>query len=716
MSTMNDRTPNRLIDERSPYLQQHAYNPVDWHPWGAEAFAIAEREGKPIFLSIGYSTCHWCHVMERESFEDEETARQLNEMFVPIKVDREERPDVDAIYMTALHALGEHGGWPLSAWLTPELEPYYLGTYFPPRPMYGRPSFLQVLTELRRAWDDERDRVLRAAASIADAVRKGNNDTSSEAIAIDAENDDRVDRWSAFAVNAHARIAATYDSRYGGFGSAPKFPRPVQLEFLLHYHASTGDPRPLEMAHTTLRQMASGGMYDQLGGGFARYSVDAEWRVPHFEKMLYDQGQLLSVLADTYRITGDPLLAKTMRQTIDYVQRDLQAPDGGFFAAEDADSEGEEGTFYVWTLKELGDLFDTETIELLRLRFGLSPNGNFEKGKNVLHTTLPFETIAEQTGRTLDDVTSTIGKALEKMLAYRGEQRERPSRDEKIVTAWNGLLLSGLARAGDALNDGEIVATAQRLARWIPAAMTVDGRLMRRMIDGEVRFSGYLEDYAFLIAGLLDLHQVDFDTTWLRSAVELTGRAIELFADGEGGGFFMTAPDEPHLLLRPRNDYDGAEPSGTSVMAMNMARIGEMLGDAAMTDRAMATVDRAVATTAAYPDAIPLMAAVALRLADPPSSLIIARAAGDDEGYARLREQVRSRYEPGRSVLIVDEKGPDPFLAEHAPYLDAVTPLDGRSVAYRCHDFVCEAPVDSLERVSPLSGGASVKPVRTTDG
>ncbi|MEO5929545.1 MAG: thioredoxin domain-containing protein, partial [Candidatus Kapaibacterium sp.] len=488
MASSSDQPANRLINEKSPYLQQHAHNPVDWYPWGEEAFEKARREEKPIFLSIGYSTCHWCHVMERESFESEETARLMNELFVNIKVDREERPDVDNVYMTASQAINQSGGWPLSAWLTPDLQPFYVGTYFPPKPAYGRPSFRDALLSLHDAWVNEHEKVLRSAKAIMRAVTQGS--------VVAAPADQRVDTAPIIELCLQ-QLERSYDQRRGGFSAAPKFPRPVIIEFLLRYHHERGNDAALAMALHTLRAMSAGGMYDQLGGGFARYSVDVEWRVPHFEKMLYDQGQLLAAYADAYRITGDAGLAGTIRQTIAYAERDLMDASGAFYSAEDADSEGEEGTFYVWKLAQLRDLLAADELEALVPYYGITEEGNFEHGNNVLHTSATLALVAQAVGKSEDEVDALLRSAREKLFAER-VGRIRPHRDEKILTAWNGLMISGLAKSSAALGDPRIAELARRAADHMIATMNRDGRLMHRLKDGEVRFDAYLDDYAFL--------------------------------------------------------------------------------------------------------------------------------------------------------------------------------------------------------------------------
>jgi uncharacterized protein YyaL (SSP411 family) len=685
MAHPSDRRPNRLASEKSPYLQQHAYNPVEWFPWGEEAFEKARRENKPIFLSIGYSTCHWCHVMERESFEDEATAKLMNELFVNIKVDREERPDVDNVYMTAAQAISGSGGWPLSAWLTPELRPFYVGTYFPPRAAHGRPSFRDALLSLHDAWINEREKVFRSAKAIVRAVEK--HAIIADAPGAEADTGEAIDR-------CFEQLRNSYDPRHGGFSGAPKFPRPSIFEFLLRFHRERGDAPALEMALHTMRKMAAGGMYDQLGGGFARYSVDPQWRVPHFEKMLYDEGQLVAAYADAYRITRDEDLARVIRHTIDYLERDLMDESGAFYSAEDADSEGEEGTFYVWRSDELRELLTSQELEAVTLYYGITEEGNFEHGKNVLHTSTTLEDAAARLGATPAEIAARLATAREKLFAAR-ERRPRPHRDEKILTSWNGLMISGLARASAALGEPRYADLARRAADYLIATMNVDGRLMHRLRDGEARFDGYLEDYAFFAAGLIDLHDATFDVKYLKEAARLVTEAGRLFWDEEGGGYFMTSGDDPSVLVRSKSDHDGAEPSGNSVMAINLLRLGRLFYDDDLLAKAKRTIALFTARIAEYPIMMPLMIAAALEQSGPPRQIVIAASENAGE-TACLIHQARSAYRPGTALLLAPITGIDPWLAERVPTMEGMGPVDGKAAAYVCENFVCHRPVTEL--------------------
>lgn len=691
--------PNRLLHERSPYLQQHAYNPVDWYPWGEEAFARARSEDKPIFLSIGYSTCHWCHVMERESFENEETAALMNELFINIKVDREERPDVDHLYMTALHSIAGSGGWPLSVWLTPELLPFYAGTYFPPRPAYGRPSFRNALQALSDAWQQERGKVISSATAIIQAVEKISQ----------VEADAGMAPLLSIAERCFQHLQKSYDRRYGGFSTRPKFPQPSILQFLLRYHRYLGNTNEmaerssaaLAMVHHTVERMSRGGMYDQLGGGFARYSVDEEWRVPHFEKMVYDQGQLLSILADTYRLTDDPIVARVMRQTVKYLERDMTAPNGAFYSAEDADSEGVEGKFYVWTMEELRAALPEKEFTTIVKMYGIEEEGNFEHGNNVLHTSATIAETATALRIEATHVEDVLASAQERLFQLR-QRRVRPHRDEKILTAWNGLMISGLANAAAALSEPSYAAMAARAAESILETMMVQGRLMRRWKDGEAKFPGYLDDYAFLAAGLLDLYQATFDTRWLRHAEQLTRVADQLFHDGQNGGYFMTTGDDSSILIRAKVDHDGAEPAGNSVMAMNLLRLGRLLNDAHFLGRAEQTIHLFLNRVADVPIMMPLMSAVGLGLAAPPRQVVVV-AGNNQEETEQLLRQVHSAYLPDTQLLFIPQNGADAWLAERVPVLTEMKPLDGHAAVYVCEHFVCRAPMREFINTERLS-------------
>src|SRR3712207_4865467 len=534
---------NRLAQETSPYLLQHKDNPVDWYPWGEDALERAREEDKPILLSVGYSACHWCHVMERESFEDEETARIMNEHFVNIKVDREERPDIDSIYMSAVQALTRHGGWPMTVFLTPDGAPFYGGTYFPPAPRGGLPSFQQVLLSLADAYADRRDDVMRSAQSVREYLQAATGAAMPKA-AVGVELLD----------GAAASLLSQLDRRFGGFGGAPKFPQAMNLEVLLRHYHRTGDLGALSGVELTLRHMANGGIYDQLGGGFARYSVDQYWLVPHFEKMLYDNALLSRLYLEAYQATGDPFYWRIAEESLDYVVRDMTSPEGGFYSAEDADSEGEEGKFYVWTQAEIRAVLDEEEARLAERYWDVTERGNFE-GKSILYVPRPLEAVAAEFGLPPEGLWERIEGIRSKLFAAR-EERVRPGRDEKILAAWNGLMLRSFALAARILDREDYGEVARRNATFLLEGLRVDGRLRRSYKDGQARFNGYLEDYAMAADGLVALYEATFETRWLAEAAHLADAILELFWEEGSRAFYDTPADHEELVTRPRDVYD----------------------------------------------------------------------------------------------------------------------------------------------------------------
>ena len=688
--------PNRLAAEQSPYLLQHKNNPVDWYPWGEEAFARARTEDKPIFLSVGYSTCHWCHVMEHESFEDERIAGVLNDHFVSIKVDREERPDVDRVYMTFVQATTGSGGWPMSVWLTPGLEPFYGGTYFPPAGRWGRPGFVEVLEELARVWREERDKVTRSAASIVSRLREMSGKATTGAVP-------GVDALEA----GVQQFQASFDRRRGGFGDAPKFPRPSELLFLLREHARTGAPAPRDMVLATLRAMALGGMRDHLGGGFHRYSVDGDWRVPHFEKMLYDQAQLVLAYVEAAQLTGDVFYASVAADTIEYVLRDLADKDGGFYSAEDADSippeqasdpaaHKMEGAFYIWRDEEIGEALGNDA-EVFRLRFGILPDGNapFDPQnefthKNLLYTAQTVEEIAESTGRSPIELAASLARSRQTMLGLRSS-RPRPHLDDKVLTAWNGLMIAALARAARVLPDAErYLAAAQGAAALIESRMFDGSTLLRRYRAGEAAIEGYAEDYAYLIFGLLELFQADGDPRWLRWALALQRKQDELFWDAAGGGWFSTTGRDASVLLRLKEDYDGAEPSASSVAVLNLLALSHLTAEPGMSERIEKTFAAFAERLAQLGRAVPMMlAALSTYHAGVPQ--VVVAGAKDDDNTRALLDAVRSKYMPNAVLVRVDPTGQD-ATAEILPWVSAMRTRDGRAAAYVCREFACQAP------------------------
>ncbi len=558
------KTPNRLINEKSPYLLQHAYNPVDWFPWCKEAFDKAKAEDKPIFLSIGYSTCHWCHVMERESFEDPETAEIMNRLFVNIKVDREELPDVDSIYMASLQMMGARGGWPLNVFLTPDLKPFFGGTYFPPVEMHGLASFRTVLERVGEAWHSKRREILIGAEQIANAIATSTKSSSSKNDVLSE------DLYQSIVASLHTR----FDQDYGGFDSAPKFPQAAVLNFLLDFYSLAGSKESLEMAIKTLRAMRSGGIFDHIGGGFHRYAVDSQWLIPHFEKMLYDNALLASTYIDAWRITKDDDLLKTARETLDYILRDMTSPEGGFYTAEDADSEGEEGKFYIWNQEQIAEILGDNAPAFCG-RYGVTKQGNFEHGNSVLHYAVPIEEISQALRIPVQELQERFEQDKKVLLAARSS-RVRPSLDDKILTGWNGLMISAMAAGFQATDDICYLNAAIVAADFILNKLLDGDVLLRRYREGDSSIPGNLEDYAFFIQGLLDLYQSTFNRKWAEKAQFLANAMINRFYDEENGGFYDSPEDSPNLLYRTKEGYDSAIPSANSAAVRVLEKLARL--------------------------------------------------------------------------------------------------------------------------------------------
>ncbi len=693
--------PNRLARERSPYLLQHANNPVDWYAWGNEAFDRSKADDKPIFLSIGYSTCHWCHVMEHESFEDPDVAAVLNRDFVSIKVDREERPDVDRVYMMFVQATTGSGGWPMSVWLTPDLKPFFGGTYFPPTSRWGRPGFVDVLERLAHAWKTERGDLASTADDIIARLR--------EATGADAAAPDRapVAGRDALATGI-ASFAQAFDERHGGFGGAPKFPRPSELLFLLHAYALTGDWQARTMALETLRAMSLGGMRDHIGGGFHRYSVDAEWRVPHFEKMLYDQAQLVLAYLEAGQASGDEYYGAVAEDTLAYVARDLTSPDGAFYSAEDADSlvpggdahEKREGAFYVWSSGELTRLLGDEAA-IVAKRFGVEPQGNALAdpqgefaGQNILYVAQSIEDVAARTGTSADEVMAVLAKARQILFDARAS-RPRPHLDDKIITAWNGLMIAAFARAARVLVDSprrsEWRDVAVRAAAWIREKLwrPVDRRLYRRYRDSEAAIDAFCEDYAYLAWGLIELFQATGDAAWLTWVRDLVDVQTTLFYDARDGGWFSTTGEDRSVLLRVKEDYDGAEPAAASVTVRNLITLGHLLGDDARATLAGRTLERYGPHIGRAVRVMPLMVANIALWHGGGTQIVIAGHRDADDTRA-LERAVAHHDLPWAVIVPVD---PTTAATSPLPWLRAMALRDGHAAAYVCSDFTCQAPV-----------------------
>jgi uncharacterized protein YyaL (SSP411 family) len=698
---------NHLIHESSPYLLMHAHNPVDWHPWGQEAFDLAKRENKLIFLSVGYSTCHWCHVMERESFTNPEIARIMNEHFVNIKVDREERSDVDKVYMTFVQATTGSGGWPMSVFLTPDLKPFFGGTYWPPVDGYGRPGFSTVLERVAEAWKKDHSRIEHSAADVVDQLKK----------AVDASTPDEAQITDATLIQAYQQIKSGYDHANGGFGGAPKFPRPVVFNFLLRYYARTGDQAAIEMTLRTLHAMADGGIHDHLGGGFHRYSVDEKWHVPHFEKMLYDQAQLAISYLEAYQITHDPDYAATVRDILDYVLRDMHSPHGGFFSAEDADSQLEkdkpehgEGAFYLWTADQVEEVLGPEAAKIFCYTYDVEPQGNVDvhndpqgefTGKNILQVAHSVDDTAKHFGKSPEEIRAALANARGTLLAAR-DRRPRPPLDDKVLTSWNGLMISAFARAGRVLGEAPYTDAAQGAADFIQSKLynPEDGTLLRRYREGDVGIGGFLDDYANLIQGLLDLYEASFRVSDLAWAIRLQETQDRLFWDDKGGGYFHTAPTDSSIVVRMRDAYDGAEPSGNSLAALNLLRLAEMANRPTWREKADKVFLAFSRQVEHAPETLPQMiCAVDLALSKPRQIVI----AGDRDqpDTQALLDVVNHRFLPNKVVFVVDGEGRQQ-LGGWLPFIQGMHPIDGKAAAYVCENYACKLPTTDPVQIAAL--------------
>ena len=722
---LNQSSLNRLAREKSPYLLQHATNPVEWFPWGDEAFAKARSEDKPIFLSVGYSTCHWCHVMEHESFESAAIAAFLNEHFVSIKVDREERPDVDQVYMTFIQATTGHGGWPMSVWLTPELRPFTGGTYFPPTDVPGRPGFITVLRRIAELWKSDRKQIEDKAHSLLTALREAETDV----VAVSADDWD-LDKVVQQGLSQYTRM---FDAREGGFGGAPKFPRPVNLQFLLHLAAQqNADPKDVDsargMAIYTLRKMAAGGMHDHLGGGFHRYSVDAEWHVPHFEKMLYDQAQLAQVYLTAHLLTpGDEAFANVARDILHYVRHDLTSPEGGFFSAEDADSlpkadsaRKTEGAFYIWTHEEIREILHGIRIDEFCSTYGVEPEGNVAPdsdphdelvGQNVLIQRLTLPEAAARFQRPIENMEHRLDEDCMALLARRN-LRPRPHLDDKILTAWNGLMIGAFARAAQIIGDESYVHTAQAAASFVRAHLynAESNELLRSYRDGPSAISGFAADYAFLISGLLDLYQTDFDIEWLRWARRLQDTFDLHFWDQTRGGYFSTSDRDPAILLRLKEDYDGAEPTPNSVAVINLWRFGQIYHNDVLLDHARHAVTALASRLEAQPFAMPLLLVGASLVDTPPIHLIIHSPDPRHPGLAPLLAEARRHHLPNLVVLLIADAAARDYFAPRHAVVESLPAEAACPTAYLCEDFTCQLPVTKPEELRALFAKLSHRP------
>ncbi len=676
---------NKLIHETSPYLLQHAHNPVHWYPWGDEAFELARKENKPVLLSIGYSACHWCHVMEHESFENEEIAALMNEQFVNIKVDREERPDLDEIYMNAVQMLTGRGGWPMTMFLTPERKPFFGGTYFPPQDRHGVHGFPKVLNAVAQAFRERPDQVARSVQQIIDGLNRLSNLTASE----------RSFSFDTVLGSAEA-LSQSYDHDHGGLGRAPKFPNAGVLELFLRHHKHSGERRFLEMVTHTLTRMAQGGVYDHLGGGFHRYSVDEKWLVPHFEKMLYDNAQLLGIYADAFRVTGDPLLKQVVEETVDYLLREMLHPEGGFYSTQDADSEGEEGKYFAWERAEVMAILGDEEGKIFCRVYDVGEVGNFE-GKNILHPTLSLEQAARLFKKDPADVHRILEQSRGKLLGMR-EKRVKPFRDEKILTSWNGLMLSGIAAASKVTDHGKMREAAEGTVEFFYNKMFQGGFLLHTYKDGQAKLRGYLDDYAFFALGLLDLYEALYEGTLLQRAQRLAEVMIREFWDDDNGAFFYTGHSHEQLISRTKPALDASVPSGNSVATQLLLRLHHFTGREDYLNKAERVLRLYYDGMESQPFGLTAMLSALDFYVEGPKEVVFVGVA-QDQAMRDLLGKFQSFYLPNKILQVVQPGKP---LGEISPLLEGKTQIDGKPTVYVCQHSTCSAPVTEWEHLKRL--------------
>ncbi|MGQ9722161.1 MAG: thioredoxin domain-containing protein [Candidatus Jordarchaeum sp.] len=688
-----ERNPNKLILEKSPYLMQHAYNPVDWYPWGEEAFERAKKKDKPIFLSIGYSTCHWCHVMEKESFEDPEVARLMNENFVSIKVDREERPDIDDVYMTVCQMMTGTGGWPLTIIMTPDKKPFFAGTYIPKESRFGLTGMKSLVPRIKEFWEKRRKEVENSADQIIKSIRDASREMPGEELGEEILH------------RCYENLYDVFDEQNGGFGHGRKFPTPHNLTFLLRYWKRTGDGWALRMVEKTLQAMRLGGIYDHVGFGFHRYSVDNQWLVPHFEKMLYDQAMLVTAYTDAYQATGKEEYAQTVQEILTYVLRDMTAPEGGFYSAEDADSEGEEGKFYLWTEEEIRQILSGEEAETVIKIYNIYKEGNFEDeasrkktGKNIFHLKKPLPEIISDLQMPLEETSELLEKARQKLFLER-EKRVHPQKDDKILTDWNGLMIAALAKAAQVFQNPQYLNAAEKAMDFILQEMrNSEGRLCHRYREGDTAILGFLDDYAFLIYGLIELYETNFEVKYLREAITLTGEMIKHFWDDENGGFYFTADDAENILIRKKEIYDGAYPSGNSIAMLDLLSLGRLTSNPEYEEKSaqiMRTFSRTVSRTPmGYTQ---LMVGLDFALG-PSFEVVIAGNTKTDDTKTMLRA-LREKFIPNKVVLFVPSDVKSPEITGIAEFTKNQKSIEGKATAYVCQNYACKSPTTDIGKM-----------------
>ena len=669
---------NRLIDQSSPYLLQHAHNPVNWYAWGEEALNAARAQDKAILLSVGYAACHWCHVMEQQSFENEEVAQLMNENFVNIKVDREERPDLDAIYMNFVQMATGSGGWPLTVFLTPDQVPFYGGTYFPPEDSYGRPGFKRVLKSVADTYRTRRGELEENREEIVQRLGQRTPGKSSEQL-----EEGLLDQ-------AFSQVFHQFDSQHGGFGGAPKFPSTMVLGFLLRYYQRTGTEKALEMVRLSLDEMARGGIYDQLGGGFHRYTVDERWLVPHFEKMLYDNALLSRLYLEAYQVTGDSYYREIVEETLEYVGREMMDPAGGFYSSQDADSEGEEGKFYVWTPAQVEAVLGKDDAAIFNQYFDVTDSGNFE-GKSILHHCRALGELSQSLGRSEEDLKGFLDQARRKLLEAR-QERVKPPLDDKVLTAWNGMMLTSFAEAAFVLNDSKLLEIAVKNAEFLASAVMVEGRLLRSWRQGRAHLNGYLEDYALVIEGWLATYQVSGEVRWLDHASRLMERQFELFQDEEGNDFYFTSSDHETLLIRQKEYLDNATPAGNGVTCLNLLRLSVLLGKKEYRDLAQSMLLQVSGGLAQFPSAFGNWLQTLDFFLGPAQEIAVV---GKSSGQEVLLQPVREKFLPNKVMAFLEK--PDSELARRIPLLDGKTAIDDQATVYVCQNYACREPATTAQ-------------------